>query len=151
MSLVGRLLPTIEVVVCYAVGFGVAESFGLMIPSPSTNWQVPAGWVVRQPLAVRIAIWGAFLGPGLVTRNPYAGMWVAPLMLASTGSAKASIAAGALAGALHGLARGIGVIRNMRRQQCCENFAWLTLSFMRRRFVDGLVLLLVAGIVVVRL
>jgi hypothetical protein len=66
----------------YALFFGGLETLGLTFRAPSLAWQVPAHWIKGKSISIQAIIWGALLGPGLVTRNPYAGIWILPLLLA---------------------------------------------------------------------
>jgi hypothetical protein len=87
-------------------------------------------------------IWGLILGPGVLTRNPFATMWLVPLSLALTGNALLGAATGAVAGLAHGVGRASGIMRNMKRS---PHYIELVLLSMRWRFIDGAILLLAAG------
>ncbi len=94
-------------------------------------------------------VWGAALGPGVLTVNPFAGMWLLPLLLLSSGPWKVAVAMGALAGSIHGAVRSIGVIRNVCTE-CPEDRLddLLVRMPMRWRWFDGLGLLAAAGVLV---
>jgi hypothetical protein len=122
----------------------------LPIRAPTLRWQVPSQWFGgRSPIAQMI-IWGTSLGPGIVTRNPYAGMWLVPFMLASVGGAEVGAAVGAIAGASHGLARAAGVLRNSRLGGSRAHFEIMT-SQVSLRVFDGMGLLFAAGLLSSRL
>jgi hypothetical protein len=136
------------VTVAYAILYGVAETLRLPLRPPSLRWQVPSTWVRERTSRARIVIWGAILGPGVVTRNPYAGMWLVPLALALVGDVRAGLACGLVAGAAHGAARAYGLRSNIRSDRGRTDFA-LVADQLRWRLVDGLALLFAAGIIAV--
>jgi hypothetical protein len=109
--LLGRLPTDVDVVILaiFAMVFGAAEVLMLPMRSPGLNWQVPARWVRSRHRAL---IWAVFLGPGCLTRNPYAGMWAWPLCFAIAGSSGSVVLFGALGGALHGASRGALIWRS---------------------------------------
>jgi len=131
----------------YALAHGVAETVGLPLRAPGVGWEVPAVWLKGRGRAGRILIWGATLGPGLVTRNPYAGMWLLPLLLTTTTTDPVSAAAaGAFVGLAHGTARAIGILANHRGDSC--DLPWrMAVTQMRFRLADGLALLFAAAVV----
>ncbi|MCE7791569.1 hypothetical protein K8O68_03900 [Salipaludibacillus sp. CUR1] len=45
------------------------------LPQPEVKWQVPPSWVSRSVLG-NMSIWGAVLGAGLFTYNPYVSFWL---------------------------------------------------------------------------
>jgi hypothetical protein len=138
---------TLGLAALYAAGFGIAELFGIPIPPPSLGWQVPSGWVNRRgPGAV--FVWGTLLGPGLVTRNPYAGIWLLPLFLGMQRSLLVALVVGLLVGVGHGAARAVGVLVNMadlRRAGMMMPALQRSLLQLRWRFLEGAALLLTAG------
>ncbi|HEX6683439.1 MAG TPA: hypothetical protein VF062_11615 [Candidatus Limnocylindrales bacterium] len=140
-------IPTI-LAVGYALAHGIAETLGLPLRAPGLGWEVPAAWLKGRGRAKRILIWGATLGPGLVTRNPYAGMWFVPLLLATTTADPfPAAAAGAFIGLAHGTARAAGIIANRRGEDC--QLPWrMTITRIRFRLADGLCLLFAAGVVI---
>lgn len=129
----------------YALWHGALETLRLPVHPPGSRWQVPATWVRHRAPLARIGVWGAILGPGVVTRNPFASMWMIPLLLALADTPARGAAAGAVAGAAHGLARAAGVIRNTKLEGPEPHLAGLVLAQMRWRLADGIVLLIVAG------
>ncbi len=48
---------------------------------PGSNWAVPSRWIAGRGNLGRTLIWGLTLGPGLMTRNSYAGMLLLPVLL----------------------------------------------------------------------
>ncbi len=88
--------PALVAVLVYAVTYGLAETMRLPLRAPESRWQVPSTWVAGRTSQKRAVVWGVMLGPGVLTRNPYAGMWLVPLLLAVI----ASPALGAIAGGL---------------------------------------------------
>jgi hypothetical protein len=131
------------VVVIYACIFGFAEVLGLALRTPQIPWQVPADWVRRRG-SREVFIWGALLGPGLVTRNPYAAMWLVPALLSLQVRFPLVIGITAAAGAAHGGARAIGTLRLQRSAVSSRSIEVLGWQF-RWRYIDGLILLLGTG------
>jgi len=138
------LLPLLAVL--YALRFGLLETAGSGFRPLGLAWQVPSSWIKGRPAALQTLIWGTTLGPGLVTKNPYAGMWLLPLLVAFSPSMLVAMAVGLAIGGAHGLARALGVLRNRRCIDMDEN-AYLRIldAESRWKFVDGLALLLAAG------
>jgi hypothetical protein len=134
--------------VAYAAAFGIAELAGLGWRAPTSTWQVPSTWVRSRRSGTRTVIWGALLGPGLVTRNPYASIWMLPLLLAGVSDPLAGAAAGAVVGALQGGARAVGVVREVRTAHD-EGFFGMVIRDMRWRRVDGAALLAAAAAVAI--
>ena len=135
----------------YALLYGIAETARYPLRRVGLRAQVPSSWIRGRRPAVQVAIWGALLGPGLVTHNPYAGMWIVPFMLALTQNTRTGLAAGAAAGLAHGVTRAAGVLRVMPRLSAWEHPAPLVLAQMRWRAVDGAALALLGGMLVARL
>lgn len=106
--LVGIALP-------YAFAYGVVELLRLPIQAPESHWQVPSSWISGRGHAARAAVWGGILGPGIVTRNPFAGMWLFPILAAAAGPPATAFIVGGVCGFLHGTARAVGVLRHVRR------------------------------------
>ncbi len=141
------LLPLLALV--YALWFGARETLGLHRRLLGLVWQVPASWVRGRPAVARAFIWGVTLGPGLVTKNPYAGMWLLPLLvalLALSHSLFATVVVGVAVGSAHAMARAIGVLRN-RKCIAVDASAHVKIlqSQERWQYLDGLALLLAAG------
>lgn len=134
------------VALAYALFYGLAETAWLPVRPPSLQWGVPAAWVRTRGQSAKAVIWGSALGPGILTRNPYAGMGLLPLVLVMTGSARVGLLAGALAGAAHGAAQAAGVMYNVQR---CPNPHAVMAAIARWRLADGVALLAVAGVLLV--
>lgn len=133
----------------YALWFGVRETLGLHHRLLGLIWQVPSGWIRGRSAGTRAIIWGVTLGPGLVTKNPYAGMWLLPLLVALIALNRTplvTVAVGVAVGAAHGGARAIGVLRN---RKCIAVDASAHMKILQSQehwqYFDGLALLLAAG------
>ena len=97
--------------------------------------------------ARRLVVWGAILGPGFLTRNPYAGFGMLVLLAASIGNLPTAIVIAAAIGASHAAGRAIALLRDSATAQR-EPFA-LLLQSLRWRVLDGIALLAVAGAAIV--
>ena len=130
----------------YALWFGIVETLHLPVSPPELAWQVPSSWIRGRRFVVQTLTWGTLLGPGLLTRNPYAGMWLLPLLLGLHRSLLPAVTLGIGIGAAHGIARALGVLSN---RTCMEADGDAHLRIMaaqsRWQYVDGLFLLLAAG------
>jgi len=101
--------------VAYGGYYGATEVSGRRgLPPPGRAWQVPQTMLIDAPVRRRVLVWGALLGPGFATRNPYAGFGLLPLAVASMPSVGAGLAAGAVVGLAHGTARAVALIRDVR-------------------------------------
>ena len=131
----------------YTLWFGAHEALGLPQQVPSLAWQVPSGWINRRSPILQALTWGTMLGPGLVTRNPYAGMWLLPLLLALNTNLLMAILVGLAIGAAHGGARALGVLSNREQMDDDMDYAYLSIlgAQLRWLYLDGLLLLLAAG------
>jgi hypothetical protein len=89
--------------------------------------------------------WGSVLGPGLVTRNPYAGMWLLPLLIVLQHDLFTAVVSGATVGIAHGSARAFGILRNRKHQNDSCAPILILASQWRWQFMDGLALLGIAG------
>jgi hypothetical protein len=136
------LLPLLAL--AYALYFGLGEILEFRRLRLSLAWQVPSHWIRGRPAIVQTLIWGTSLGPGLITRNPYAGIWLLPFLVVLDRSLHMTIVVGMAAGAAHGGARAIGVLRN---RNCMSTDAYLKIMGAQQRwqYLDGLALLLAAG------
>lgn len=95
---------------------------------------------------IQTLTWGTALGPGLVTKNPYAGMWLLPFLVALNHSLLMTIVVSMVVGATHGGARALGVLRNQRCIVMDESAHIRILGAVSRwQYIDGLALLLGAG------
>jgi hypothetical protein len=129
----------------YGIYYGLIETSGRTgLPPPGRSWQVPSRWVDNIPRWRRIATWGALLGPGFATRNPYAGFAMLVLVVCSAGSIQAGVALAAALGLLHSLARAATLLRDTRRGAGSDYLDLIARS-MRWRIIDGLALLVIAG------
>ena len=84
------------------------------------------------------------LGPGIATRNAYAGIWLMPIAAAFATGRLSGALIGAIAGAAHGSARAAGILANVRTNDPTGPFAVMGQQ-LRWRWIDGLVLTLAAG------
>ena len=130
----------------YTLWFGAHEALGLPQQVPSLAWQMPSGWINRRSPILQALTWGTMLGPGLVTRNPYAGMWLLPLLLALNTNLLMAILVGLAIGAAHGGARALGVLSNREQMDDDMDYAYLSIlgAQLRWLYLDGLLLLLAA-------
>jgi hypothetical protein len=132
----------------YGCAYGVAEVCGLRWPrAPGRRWQVPQDLLIGASGTRRLLVWGAILGPGFLTRNPYAGFGMLVLLAASAGSLPATIVVAAVIGAAHAGGRAVALLRDSATPQL-EPFA-LLLRSLRWRTLDGIALLAVAGAAIV--
>jgi len=128
----------------YGLGYGVVEVSGLAWPAaPGRRWQVPQGFLIGADSRRRVLIWGAILGPGWLTRNPYAAFGLLPLLVLGTGQVVAAVVLAALIGAAHGSGRALALLRDAAAPSA-DPFE-LVLRSIRWRQADGVALLAVAG------
>ena len=131
--------------VAYGIYYGLIETSGRPgLPAPGRTWQVPSQWVDNTPRWQRILIWGALLGPGFATRNPYAGFGLLLLIVCSAGSLRLGVALAVTLGLLHSLARAAALLRDVHQPPGTDYLDLLARS-MRWRALDGLALLTIAG------
>ena len=132
----------------YGCGYGLIEASGMARPAaPGRSWQVPQDLLLGGSGGRRVVLWGAILGPGLLTRNPYASFGMLVVLAAAVGGLPAGVWVAALIGATHASGRALAVLRDSARQQN-EPFA-LLLRSLRWRVLDGMALLAVAGAAIV--
>jgi hypothetical protein len=132
----------------YGCVYGTAEICGLTWPgAPGRRWQVPQDMLIGASGPRRLLVWGAILGPGFLTRNPYAGFGMLVLLAASAGSLPAAVVVAAVTGAAHASGRAVALLRDSSAPQL-EPFA-LLLRSLRWRALDGIALLAVAGAAIV--
>ena len=136
----------------YGCAYGAAESLHLRRPrTPGRSWQVPQDFMIGASSRRRVLVWGSILGPGFLTRNPYAGFGVLPLLVAGTvpaaggpgGRLALGLAVGVMVGIAHGAGRALALLRDVSRPQG-DPFA-LLLRSLRWRALDGLALLAIAA------
>jgi hypothetical protein len=142
----------------YGCGYGVAEVCGLRWPAPGRSWQVPQDLLIGADGSRRLLVWGTILGPGFLTRNPYAGFGMLVLLAASVGRLPAAIVVAAAIGAAHAGGRAVSLLRDsaaaqhetaqhvtaQRETAQREPFA-LLLRMLRWRALDGIAMLVIAG------
>jgi len=131
--------------VIYAGCYGLQEVTGrLGLPTPGSRWQVPQTMVVGVSGWRRILIWGSILGPGFLTRNPYAGFGLLPIVVATARGAAAGAMLAAVIGLAHGTGRALALLRDARPEAAADPMR-LVLTSMYWRAFDGFALLVVAG------
>ena len=102
-------------VAAYASYYGALELSGRRgLPPPGRGWQVPQTMLIEASPRRRLLVWGALLGPGFATRNPFAGFGLLPLAVASMPGPAPAVAVGAAAGLAHGAARAVALLRDVR-------------------------------------
>lgn len=135
--------PALILLTAYSAVYGVTEaSDRLQLAAPGRRWQVPQELVAGTTARRRLLVWGSVLGPGFLTRNPYAGFAMLPLAVAAAGRGGLALA-GAI-GAAHGTGRALALLRDARSGPAGDPMRLLLRSAYWRT-VDGLVLLIVAG------
>jgi hypothetical protein len=132
--------------VAFGLTLGLAQVWSGRWRAPSSAWQVPSSWVRHRHAWVNTLVWGALLGPGLITRNPYGSIWMLALLLASLDSIAAAGVVGAAAGLLQGSARAHGVLREVRAAEPSD-YLHLLLRQARWRAMDGAALIAAAALV----
>ncbi len=151
----------LAVVVAYAAWYGAAELSGRPGPAPpGRRWQVPQEFMIGASPRRRALVWGAILGPGFLTRNPYAGFAVLPAAIPAMPGPVAGLWLAAAIGLAHGSARAGALLRDVRGLRACGRegppgapglagdpaaHLGLLLRVVRWRRLDGLVLLAMAG------
>jgi hypothetical protein len=134
----------------YGCYFGVAELAGNSgLAAPGRRWQVPQSMMINASPWRRVLVWGAILGPGFLTLNPYAGFGLLPLAVTAMKAAGvgACVALAALIGFGHGAARAAALIRDISRacQVSAVGQLGLLLKTVYWRRLDGAVLLCLAA------
>jgi hypothetical protein len=143
--------PALVATAGYAAAYGlieVTDRLGgrLRLPPPGTRWQVPQAMVIDVSRWRRTLVWGSILGPGFMTRNPYAGFGLLPIAVATAGGVRPAAALGAVIGLAHAAGRALALLRDARpRRAAAPDPMALVLTSMRWRTVDGLALLVIAG------
>jgi len=144
-----NLLPlsTIALVLMAGYGalYGVLEARGMARPAPpGSRWQVPSEWVRGVSRRRRFVVWGSLLGPGFATRNPYAGFWLLPLVIAAVANIGYGVVLAAVIGAAHSTGRALGLLRDVQDADV-NSYLQSALRSMYWRMADGLALLAAAG------
>lgn len=95
--------------------------------------------------ATRLLVWGSILGPGFLTRNPYAGFFLLPILVAAAGPAWSAAALAAAIGLAHGTGRALALLRDARPGAASADPMRLVLTSMYWRRLDGITLLVIAA------
>jgi hypothetical protein len=147
LPLTGVALVAAVVYGCYYGGTELAGRRGL--PVPGRRWQVPQSMMINASPRRRILVWGAILGPGFLTQNPYAGFGLLPIAVAAmrVAGGGACLALAAVIGLAHGTGRAAALLRDVRRgvlASAADQLDVLLKTVYWRRF-DGAALLAVAA------
>jgi hypothetical protein len=143
--------PALFLIVIYCLYYGLTEATGIHgLAPPGSNWQVPQSFVVGTSRHRRVLTWGAILGPGFFTRNPYAGFGLLPLGVAALDSVAAGALIAAAIGFAHGTGRALALLRDARATDASGYLASVLRS-MYWRTVDGIALLALGGMAVLAL
>lgn len=135
-------------IVVYCLCYGIAEATGLHgLRPPGSTWQVPQSFVVGTSRRRRILVWGAILGPGFLTRNPYAGFGLLALGVAVLDSVPVGVLVGAAIGFAHGTGRALALLRDARGADP-DDYLKSVLRSMHWRTFDGVALLGLGGLAV---
>jgi hypothetical protein len=146
LNLAPLSLTALALIVAYGLYYGLVEATSRPgLPAPGRTWQVPAGWVDRTPPWRRSLVWGSLLGPGLATRNPYAGFGLLLLAVASVGNLRAGVVFAAAIGLLHATGRVLGLVRDLRTAVSAD-YLQSVMRSLRWRRLDGFALLFFAGL-----
>lgn len=147
LPLTGVALVAAVVYGCYYGGFELAGRRGLAVPG--RRWQVPQTMMINASPRRRILVWGAILGPGFVTQNPYAGFGLLPIAVAAMRAAGtwACLVLAAAIGLAHGIARAAALLRDVKRGGPVSAAGQLDvlLKIVYWRRFDGVALLAVAA------
>ena len=144
-------LVAVVAVVGYAMLNGLAETLDLRLGWLGVEWHVRSSCVRGCRSATHVAIWCAVRGPGLVTRNHYAGIWFTLFALASIQRPESGAAVGAIVGVVHGAARALGILANHADRHSPELPWRMMITQMRFRLADGIALLAAAGAILASL
>lgn len=148
LSLTGIVLG---LAVIYGCCYGVAEISGRgRLAVPGRRWQVPQTMMIDASPWRRVLVWGAVLGPGFATRNPYAGFGLLPIAVAAMTAFHpgAGVLLAAAIGLAHGGARAVALLRDIAGGEVRPDAAGqleLLLRTVYWRRLDGIVLLAVAA------
>jgi hypothetical protein len=137
----------------YGWCYGVAEIASLgRLAVPGRRWQVPQTMMIDASPWRRVLVWGAVLGPGFATRNPYAGFGLLPIAVAAVAASRPGTAVllAAVIGLAHGGARAAALLRDIsggqpESTQDAVGQLDLLLRTVYWRRLDGAVLLAVAA------
>jgi len=149
LPLTGVALAGAAVYGCY---YGFAELAGVRgLAVPGRRWQVPQSLMIGASPGRRMLVWGAVLGPGFLTRNPYAGFGLLPFAVAAMRAASpvACVALAAVIGVAHGTARATALIRDIKDVAPVSANAGGQLDLLLKavywRRLDGVILLAIAA------
>lgn len=132
--------------VLYGLFYGLVEVADVTrVRAPGSRWQVPPAFVTKRSSRRILVVWGGLLGPGFATRNPYAGFAALLLAIATFGSIKIGVAVAVAVGVAHGTARALALLRDAGKIDHLDYLQSVLRSMYWRR-VDGMVLLLLAGL-----
>jgi hypothetical protein len=138
-------LAGLIVVVAYGAYFGTVEALGRRgVPPPGSRWQVPQGFVRNASRRRKLVIWGGILGPGFLTRNPYAGFGMLVALAAVAGSPWLGLIVAGTIGACHGTGRALAMQRDARQASGLEYLSSVAKSLYWRH-CDGLALAAIAA------
>ena len=135
----------------YGCCYGVAEIAGLgRLAAPGRRWQVPQTMMIDASPWRRVLVWGAMLGPGFATRNPYAGFGLLPIAVIAMAASRpgAAVVLAAAIGLAQGGARAAALLRDIREAGVQPDAAGqldLLLRTVYWRRLDGAMLLAVAA------
>jgi len=135
----------------YGCCYGVAEIAGLgRLAAPGRRWQVPQTMMIDASPWRRVLVWGALLGPGFATRNPYAGFGLLPIAVAAMAASHpgAAVVLAAAIGLAHGGARAAALLKDIAMPPAQPDAAGqldLLLRTVYWRRLDGAMLLAVAA------
>jgi hypothetical protein len=140
--------PALVLAAIYAACYGLTEVTGkLSFRPPGRKWQVPQTMVMGVSDRRRILVWGSILGPGFLTRNPYAGFGLLPIAVATADGVRAAVILAAAIGLAHGSGRALALLRDARPAAASDPMRLLLVS-MYWRTLDGCVLLVIAGVAI---
>jgi len=103
LPLPDSVAPTILAATSLLVALDILQFLPRPLPGPS--WQVPRFWILRFPAPVWKALFGAYLGVGLLTRLPIKTYYVLLVALAMLSPPSA-----AFVGGLFGASRGLTIL-----------------------------------------
>lgn len=134
-----------------AVIVGSLEAAGRRVAIFSSGWQVPSTWIHNKAYWLRCLIWGAFLGPGFLTRNPLAGTWVltASLIPLTHAFGMPAFLIGGIIGVAQSSGRVVGITRQIRYRGI-DHLKGI-IREMRARRIDGLLLVLLGAVLIASL
>lgn len=137
----------LAIVAAYCFLYGSAEFIGKTLRSPGRRWQVPQNLVIDTSWRRRLLVWGAILGPGFMTRNPYAGFGASVLVVATAGGITRGVIMAGATGAAHSTARALAMLRDAKRPTAGYLESAIRAAQWKRR--DGLALLTLAAMAAV--